>query len=117
VKEILPLLILAVLFVGMITFSRRGRERAAKAAASRRERLHPGSDVMTTSGLYGTVVSIDTADDSVQLAIAPGVEVKWTIAALRDVSELPGQYQAGQTPAGSTEHPANPNNPDNPSQN
>ena len=48
---------------------------------------------MTTSGLYGTVVSVDHEDDSVRLAIAPGVEVKWTIAALRSVTELPPKYR------------------------
>ena len=36
---------------------------------------------MTTSGLYGTVVGLND-DDTVQLAIAPGVEVKWALAAL-----------------------------------
>ncbi len=43
---------------------------------------------MTTSGLYGTVVGIND-DDTVQLAIAPGVEVKWVLAALRDVASIP----------------------------
>jgi preprotein translocase subunit YajC len=48
---------------------------------------------MTTSGLYGTVVAINHEDDSVLLAIAPGVEVKWTIGALRSVAELPPRYR------------------------
>jgi hypothetical protein len=55
---------------------------------------------MTTSGLYGTVVSVNS-DGSVLLSIAPGVEVRWTLAALREVGELPDQYRgpiAGATP-------------------
>ena len=39
---------------------------------------------MTTSGLYGTVVARND-DETVTLSIAPGVEVKWAFAALRDV--------------------------------
>jgi preprotein translocase subunit YajC len=93
VKEILPLVILAALFIGLMMFTRRNREKAAQADRTRREKLRPGSQIMTTSGLYGTVVSVNTADDSVLLSIAPGVEVKWTIAALREVDELPAQYR------------------------
>ncbi|MDQ2837046.1 MAG: preprotein translocase subunit YajC [Actinomycetota bacterium] len=92
-SQILPLIIIAVLLVGMITFSRRNKQRAAAADNARRQELMPGSEVMTTSGLYGTVVSINP-DDSVLLSIAPGVEVKWAIAALRQVTELPEQYRA-----------------------
>lgn len=92
-KEILPLVILAAVFVGLLLFSRRNRDRAAQADQSRRQKLHPGSQIMTTSGLYGTVVAVNADDDSVLLSIAPGVEVKWTIAALREVDELPTQYR------------------------
>ena len=30
------------------------------------------------------------------LSIAPGVEVKWAVAALRDVRVLPDQYRVGE---------------------
>ncbi|MGI8665731.1 MAG: preprotein translocase subunit YajC [Jatrophihabitans sp.] len=91
--QILPLVILAIVFIGVVSYSRRSRQRAAAADSERRQHLSPGSEVMTTSGLYGTVVAVND-DDSVLLSIAPGVEVKWTIAALREVRELPAQYQA-----------------------
>jgi preprotein translocase subunit YajC len=93
VTQVLPLVILAVLFIGMIMFNRRNRERSAQADRVRRENMRPGTEVMTTSGLYATVVSVNPADSSAVLSIAPGVEVKWTIAALRDVPELPPQYR------------------------
>jgi preprotein translocase subunit YajC len=32
-------------------------------------------------------------DGTVQLAIAPGVEVKWAMAALRDPESLPAEYR------------------------
>jgi preprotein translocase subunit YajC len=91
--NLLPILILALLMVGMIVYTRRNRARSAIADQQRRQSLVPGSEVMTTSGLYGTVVSVNPEDDSVLLSIAPGVEVKWTIAALRSVGELPPRYR------------------------
>lgn len=94
-RELIPILILALLLVALMTWTRRNRVRNEQADRDRRNKLAPGVQVMTTSGLYGTVVSVDAADDSVQLAIAPGVEVKWTIAALRGVTELPPKYRDG----------------------
>jgi preprotein translocase subunit YajC len=87
------LVIVAVLFVALIGFNRRTRQRAALTSAGRAERMRPGTEVMTTSGLYGIVVSVNPDDSTAQLSIAPGVEVKWTIAALREVSEIPPQYR------------------------
>ena len=91
--NLLPILVLALLMVGMLMYTRRNRARSAIADQQRRQSLVPGSEVMTTSGLYGTVVSVNSDDDSVLLSIAPGVEVKWTIAALRIVGELPPRYR------------------------
>ena len=92
VTQIFPLLLLAALLVAMMMFSRRNKQRMAAADSLRRERITTGTDVMTTSGLYGTVVSVN-ADGTVLLSVAPGVEVRWTIAALREVGELPEQYR------------------------
>jgi preprotein translocase subunit YajC len=89
----LPLIILAVLFVGLIMFNRRNKQRAAAADLARRQGMHPGTQVMTTSGLYGTVISVNQMDGTALLSIAPGVEVKWTVTALREVAELPPQYR------------------------
>ena len=98
----LPLLLLALLLVVMIMFSRRNKMRMAAADAQRRERITTGTDVMTTSGLYATVVSVNP-DGTALLSIAPGVEVRWSIAALREVSELPEQYR--EPIAGTAEQP------------
>jgi preprotein translocase subunit YajC len=88
----LPLLILIVIFVGMITITRRNRQRAAVADRTRKQQLGPGTEVMTTSGLYATVVEV-SPDDTALLSIAPGVEVRWSIAALRIPAELPQRYR------------------------
>ncbi|MFJ2029692.1 preprotein translocase subunit YajC [Streptosporangium sp. NPDC087985] len=42
--------------------------------------LIPGSRIMTTTGLFATVVAIDA--DDVILEIAPGVETRWVKAAI-----------------------------------
>ena len=97
----LPLLILIVIFIGMVTITRRNRQRAAVADQTRKQQLGPGTEVMTTSGLYATVVQV-SPDDTALLSIAPGVEVRWSIAALRVPAELPQRYRspiAGAEPA------------------
>jgi preprotein translocase subunit YajC len=92
VKDLLPFILFLVIIIGLLGFSARTRRRQASVAAERAGRLGPGAQVMTTSGLYGTVVARND-DDTVQLSIAPGVEVKWAAAALRDVTSLPDQYR------------------------
>lgn len=100
--QILPLLLLTALLVGMMLFSRRNKQRMALADDRRRERITTGTDVMTTSGLYGTVVTVNS-DGTVLLSIAPGVEVRWSVAALRELDELPQQYR--EPLAGTGEQP------------
>jgi preprotein translocase subunit YajC len=94
----LPLIILAALVLGMLFFAQRNRQKAAAAEVQRRTTIGVGTDVMTTSGLYGTVTAINEDGDTVLLSIAPGVEVKFTFAALRDAASLPAQYRGGTTP-------------------
>jgi preprotein translocase subunit YajC len=89
----LPLVAIVVLLGGAILFTSRQRQRAAAQAAGLRERLRVGSNVMTTSGLYGVIRSIDDQTDSVELEVAPGVAVRWAFAALRDAESLPDRYR------------------------
>jgi preprotein translocase subunit YajC len=92
VKDFLPFVIFMVVVVGLLLFSARARRRQAAAQAEQAAAIEVGSDVMTTSGLYGTVVALND-DETVQMSIAPGVEVKWALAALRDVDSLPAQFR------------------------
>ena len=89
------LVLLAVLF-GLLLVSQRRRRRQLAEEMVRIAGIEFGSEVMTTSGLYGTVVGKND-DGTVQLAIAPGVEVKWALAALRDAESLPERYRRGIT--------------------
>ena len=89
-----PYLIVLVLLFGLLLISLRNRRRQAAQEVVRASQIGVGTEVMTTSGLYGTVVAKHD-DDTVQLSIAPGVEVKWALAALRDASSLPDRYRQG----------------------
>jgi preprotein translocase subunit YajC len=90
----LPYVIVLFVIGGLMMLTQRNRRRQVVAEQERAEQITAGTEVMTTSGLYGTVVSkID--DETVLLAIAPGVEVKWALAALRDASSLADRYRGG----------------------
>ena len=87
-KEFAPFLVVIVLLGLLTAVAARNRRRAFDAEAARAESIRVGTEVMTTSGLYGTVVARND-DDTVQLTIAPGVEVRWALAALRDTATPP----------------------------
>ena len=76
----LPLLI--VLVGAMLFFSTRKQRRAVAEQQKLQSSLRPGDRVMTTSGLYGTVVS--STDNSIDIEIAPGVVTSWLRAAVRE---------------------------------
>jgi preprotein translocase subunit YajC len=91
----LPYVLFAVVILGLLAFSARARRRQADAEAQRATDIAVGTEVMTTSGLYGVVVARND-DESVQLSVAPGVEVKWAFAALREVDSLPQRYRPAE---------------------
>ena len=104
-SSVLPFLIFILIVIGVLGFSARARRRQSQTQADQASRIGVGSDVMTTSGLYGTVVARNE-DDSVQMSIAPGVEVRWALAALRDVASLPPQYRTERDdPEGAVDDP------------
>src|SRR2546423_5377314 len=76
-----PLLIL-LLFIPIFLSGRRQRRQMAEMQKLQTS-LSPGDEVMTTSGLRGTVV--DTSDnDTIELEIAPDVTTTWLRAAIRE---------------------------------
>lgn len=91
-KDFIPFIVFALVIITLVLISARARRRQAETAAARAETIGVGTDVMTTSGLHGTVVARND-DDTVQLSIAPGVEVRWELAALRDLRSLPDQFR------------------------
>jgi preprotein translocase subunit YajC len=77
---LLPLII--VLFAVPLFMGTRKQKRAAAQQQSMQSSLSYGDRVMTTSGLYGSVVS--TTDTSIDIEIAPGVVTSWLRAAVRE---------------------------------
>lgn len=77
---LLPLII--VLFAIPLFMGTRKQKRAQQQQQELQSSLSYGDRVMTTSGLYGTVVS--TSDDSIDIEIAPGVVTSWLRAAVRE---------------------------------
>jgi preprotein translocase subunit YajC len=69
VELLVPIAILAVMYAVLIMpQQRRVKEHRAYVAS-----LQVGDDVVTTSGLFGTVTALD--DDRARLRIAPDVEI------------------------------------------
>jgi preprotein translocase subunit YajC len=77
---LLPLII--VLFAVPLFMGTRKQKRAAAQQSAMQGSLSYGDRVMTTSGLYGTVVT--TSTDSIDIEIAPGVVTSWLRAAVRE---------------------------------
>ena len=77
---LIPLLL--VLLVGFMFFSTRKQKRTMQAQQDMQKGLSFGDRVMTTSGLYGHVVS--TTDDTVDIELSPGVVTTWLRQAVRE---------------------------------
>ena len=77
---LIPLLL--VLLVGFMFFSTRKQKRTMQAQQDMQKGLSFGDRVMTTSGLYATVVS--TSDDTIDLELAPGMVTTWLRQAVRE---------------------------------
>src|SRR5664279_83853 len=80
------LLLPIVLFAGlgtMMYFSMRKQKRQAATTRQMQDNLVPGTRVMTTSGLHGTITAV--ADDTIELEIAPGLRTTWVRAAVREI--------------------------------
>lgn len=75
-------LLLVVLLVPMFLGVRR-QKREAEKVTRMQESVKVGDRVITTSGLYGTVVDLD--DDTIDLEIAEDVVTTWLRAAIREV--------------------------------
>lgn len=76
----LPIILIGVVFYLLIMRPARNRQRKQAEMMSA---LSPGTAVMTTAGVYGTIVSID--DEDAELEIAPGVVIRVVKAAIGKV--------------------------------
>lgn len=88
---LLPILLIGVVFYLLIMRPARTRQ---KQQAELVNSLTPGSRVMTTAGVFGTVTEVD--DDEISLQIAPGVEIRMVKAAVGRV--IPDEPEPESTP-------------------
>ena len=88
---LLPILMFAALGA-LMYFSMKKQRRQAAQVKQMQSALVPGTRVMTTSGLHGTVTAV--ADDTIELEVAPGMRTTWVRAAVREVV-VPGPVDEG----------------------
>jgi preprotein translocase subunit YajC len=91
---LLPLVALYFLIIRP-TQTRRRRQTDLIAA------LQPGAEVITHSGLHGTVVAV--TDDSVEVSIAPGVVTTWSTWGIGGIVG-PSAAEAGPNAEGAPGH-------------
>ncbi|MCQ9389085.1 preprotein translocase subunit YajC [Brevibacterium sp. 50QC2O2] len=83
-------MILIVVVAAMLIFFMFSNKKKQKARAEQMKNdLVPGASVMTSSGIYGTVVSVDEADNKVTIESGPGTILVFHKQAI-------GQVQAAQ---------------------
>ena len=78
-----PLVILVLAFVLLIVLPARQRKKIQEQQRTLQESLTPGTPVMTTAGLHGTVAAL--GEGTVDLEIAPGVVVTFARQAVLEI--------------------------------
>ncbi len=78
----LTLLFFILIPLGMYFLMIRPQQRRARELKQMQSALAPGAEVMTGSGIYGTVTEIDPEDDTVVLEISSEVQVRFARAAI-----------------------------------
>jgi preprotein translocase subunit YajC len=97
--SLLPILIIVALFMLVyMTMTRRSRARRAQQMQTD---VVPGTQIRTTSGMYGTVTSVVDNDD-VMVEVAPGVTIRMM---KRAVVPVPQDASTGMPPEPEPEDP------------
>lgn len=82
-----PMIIIIVLALGAMWFMTNRTRKQQRQAGDFRANLEVGQEVMTGSGLYGTIVAID--GDTITLESTPGSQSRWIRAAIAKLVEPP----------------------------
>jgi preprotein translocase subunit YajC len=93
-NPLLPLLVVGVLFFFLMILPERKKQ---KQRQSMLDALQKGDRVMTTSGMYGTVVS--TSSEVVVLQVADNVRLRFSRAAVQSVIEPEKEPAVGAEPS------------------
>jgi preprotein translocase subunit YajC len=102
------LLFLAVIAVFLVWTLSRGR-RQQRETQMTQSRVHPGAEVMMSSGVYGTVVEVEE-DGTLRLETSPGIVSRWDRRAVARIVTSPDEADEATEPeapasAGSVETP------------
>ncbi len=79
--------IMLVVLAGLIFFMFRNSRKRQRDQAALREKMVPGSEIMTQFGLYGKLLSVDEEDNTALVETTPGTIVKIHRQALSRVVE------------------------------
>jgi preprotein translocase subunit YajC len=91
--NLLPILIIVVLFGVLYMTMIRPQRNRQRAAQQMQNTVTPGARVRTTAGIYGTVKSIEDGD--VVIEVAPGVNIRMLRKAVMDVVQDGGVNGSG----------------------
>jgi preprotein translocase subunit YajC len=90
--NLLPILIIVVLFAILYMTMIRPQRNRQRAAQQMQSTVVPGQRIRTTAGIYGTVKSIE--DQDVIVEVAPGVNIRMLRRAVMDVVQDGGTGSA-----------------------
>ena len=90
-EAITPFIFPALLVVAFYLLIIRPARTRTQAAARLQDSLAPGLEVMTTSGVFATVASIE--DDAVVLEVSPGIRMRFAKAAVARI--IPADDMSG----------------------
>lgn len=80
--------ILMLVVLGLMIFMMfRSSKKNQKAQAERRNSLAPGVEVMTGSGIFGRVASVDLDGNKVDVEVSPGTVMTFHVQAIANIVE------------------------------
>jgi preprotein translocase subunit YajC len=94
IVSFLPMIIIFLIFFLLVIRPQQKRQRKAQSEREQMlKALKPGDKVITSGGIYGTIVAVKDKDDTVQLRIAQSVSIevlRSSIAGLQssDIKEI-----------------------------
>ena len=89
-EQIIPFLLLAVVFYLLIFRPMRARQKEFVSLKQLQDSVEPGSRIMMASGIFGTVVEVE--EESLVLEIATGTEItiaRGAVATVEGASQDP----------------------------
>jgi preprotein translocase subunit YajC len=99
-QQYFPLILIVLAVLLLFVMPSRQRKRAAAQAQTLQNSLRPGTPVMTTSGIHGTVARLD--DATIDLEIAPGTVVTFERRAVLQVRQPVAGTDTGTKGIGDT---------------